>query len=179
MALFDIFKSKNKKQEDVSKAKVRVEFTKEELDAINRKLEEFQSIAKEKLSPGKVFYFDPKLINALKAQGLFEYVSQLVSKAKDADLSKNEADAILNKALIAQIKVFSIHDLPIYVFHLACIYEIAGNKDKANTWFDNFLRFQDEYKPDDVDTLHLDWLREWHGIDVKEAIEIARGKIEK
>ena len=176
MGLFNIFKSKDKKQEDTSKDKVKIEFTAEERDAINRKLEEFQSVVNESKSPDGEYYVHPKIIDAMTAQGLFEYVVQLVREAEGTDHSKHEFNAILDKAKKAQIKVYSIHDLPIYIFYLASIYEIAGELDKANHWFKFFLRVQDAHKPDEVDALHLDLLQKELGIDVKEAIEITRGK---
>ncbi len=86
---------------------------------------------------------------------------------------------MLDKAIKAQLKAYGLHDLPLYLFHLACIYELAGNLDKAEMWFKNFLRFQSEFTPDKVDETNLAFLVNWQGFDVAEAIQIARKKVEK
>ena len=81
----------------------------------------------------------------MKAQGLFEYALQLATKSGDTNLSSDEVAVMLDKAIKAQLKAYGLHDLPLYLFHLACMYELAGNQGKAEMWFKNFLRFQNEF----------------------------------
>lgn len=171
MGLFDIFKSRGNKG---NKIRVPVEFTKEETEAINKNLETYRSFAE-----GREVRFHPKQLEAFKAQGLFEYASQLVDMSKDARFSIDEIAIIFDKAIKAEMKAYGLHDLPLYLFHLAHFYELAGNLDQANTWFKHFLRLQSEFRPDKVDDLNLAFLVNWQGFDVAEAIQIARGKVEK
>jgi hypothetical protein len=175
MGLFDIFKSKRNKQED-SKVLIPVEFTSEEIEAINKNLETYNSFA---AAEGKKLCVVPKQLEAMKAQGLFEYSLQLIVKSGDDNLSKDEVAAILDKAIKAQIKAYGLHDLPLYLFHLARIYELTGDLEKTELWFKNFLDFQKEFVPDKVDEVNLAFLENWQGFGLAEAIEIAQKKIAK
>jgi hypothetical protein len=91
----------------------------------------------------------------------------------------DEVAAMLDKAIIAELKAYGLHNLPLYLFHLSCIYELAGKLDKAEMWFKNFLRDQSEFTPDKVDEINLTFLVNWQGFDVAEAVEIARKKVEE
>ncbi|MGA2801953.1 MAG: hypothetical protein ABSE97_06230 [Verrucomicrobiota bacterium] len=173
MGLFDIFKSRGKKGK-ISKVSIPVEFTAEEIEAIDKNLETYNSFAAEK---GGTFCVVPKLLDALKAQGLFEYAFQLVNKSGDANLSSDEVAIILDKAIKAQLKAHCLHNLPLYLFHSALIYELAGNTEKAEVWFKHFLQMQNEFKPDKVDEINLNFLIDMQGFDVAEAVEIARQKL--
>ena len=141
MGLFDIFRSRSKKEE-TSKVSISIEFTEEEIEAINKSLETFRSFAAAK---GGELCVVPKQLQAMKAQGLFEYALQLATKSGDTNLSSDEVAVMLDKAIKAQLKAYGLHDLPLYLFHLACMYELAGNQGKAEMWFKNFLRFQNEF----------------------------------
>lgn len=175
MALFELFRSRRKPQ-DGSKVPISVQFTDEEIEAINKNLETYRSFAAEK---GGELALVPKMRQALEAQGLFEYAMQLVARATNPNLSPDEIAIILDKAVKAQLKAHGLHDLPIFLFHTACTYELAGNAEKADIWFKNFLQLQSEFKPDKVDEINLKFLAGLSGFDVAEAVEIARKKVEK
>jgi tetratricopeptide (TPR) repeat protein len=173
MGLFDIFKSRGKKEE-TSKVSISVEFTEEEIEAINKSLETYNSFA---AAEGKKLCVVPKLLEAMKAQGLFEYAFQLVNKSGNANLSNDEVAIILDKAIKAQLKAHCLHNLPLYLFHLALIYELAGNAEKAQVWFKQFLQMQNEFKPDKVDEINLNFLINMQGFDLDKAVESARQKL--
>jgi tetratricopeptide (TPR) repeat protein len=175
MGLFDIFKFKGKSQKD-AKVSISVEFTDEEIEAINKNLDTYQSFA---AKDGKQLVLAPKALEALKAQGIFEYAMQLIVATNDSNLSSNETVIILDKAVKAQLKACGLHDLPLYLFHVACTYELIGNIEKAEIWFKNFLRLQGEFKPDKVDEINLNFLINMQGFDAAEAVGIARQKLEK
>jgi hypothetical protein len=84
MGLFEEFKSEGKRQE-TSKVPITVEFTEEEVEAINKNLETYRSFA---AAEGGELCVVPKQLQAMKAQALFEYALQLVNKSGDAALSK-------------------------------------------------------------------------------------------
>jgi hypothetical protein len=97
-----------------------------------------------------------------------------VAKANDTNLAPDEIAIILNKAVKAQLKAHGLHNLPLYLFHAACTYQLAGNYEKADVWFKNFLLLQSEFKPDKADEINLKYLVNMQGFSVAEAIEVAR-----
>lgn len=174
MGLFDMFRRSKSKSD--SKVPISVEFTDEEIEAINKNLGTYRSFA---AKDGGQLALVPKALEALKAQGLFEYAMQLVAATNDSNLSSDDIAIILDKAVKAQLKAYGLHDLPFYLFHVACTYELTGNAEKAETWFKNFLRLQNEFKPDKVDEINLKFLAGLSDFDIAEAVEIARMKVEK
>ena len=75
----------------------------------------------------------------MKAQGLFEYALQLVSKTGGANLSRGVIAVMLDKAIKAQLKAYGLHDLPLYLFHLACIYRVGWQPRQSRDLVQEFL----------------------------------------
>jgi hypothetical protein len=62
----------------------------------------------------------------------------------------------MDKAVKAQMKAYALHNLPIYLFRLAGLYECAGNETKSKEFSQLFQRAQDEFEPDQIDKIFLE-----------------------
>jgi len=56
---------------------------------------------------------------------------------------------------------------------LAAIFELIGKTDKSKSFFEHFLRAQDEFKPDRIDEFFLEQM----SFDIPGAIKLAREKV--
>ncbi len=80
----------------------------------------------------------------------------LVSYAKDQVRLAETCDAtekrdLLHKALAAVAKAGTVHELPIYEFDLACVFEFLGEREIAAECFREFLSRCEQFKPTVVD----------------------------
>jgi hypothetical protein len=102
---------------------------------------------------GEGFLASVRLTNGMKAQALMEYAEVLV-----AQLGESDEDTVISieKAIQAQAKAYALHNLPVYIFQLAEMYEVAGDTTKAKEFLKYFLRAQQEFTPDEIDNLLLD-----------------------
>lgn len=146
---------------------VRVEFTKEESEAITSSMDEYASTGA--AQHGGAFAWPKKVENGMKAKALAEYAADLLAQCDDSD-----SEEWLRKASQAQAKAYALHNLPIYIFQLAGIYEVAGDAAKAKDWYKNFLRAQDEFTPDGIDSLLLNQ----SGFDMARVIVLAKQKLD-
>jgi hypothetical protein len=169
MAFFDKFRSKPDIPTGYSE--VKVDFTEEESKAINRSLQMYASIANANAPEGTTMFVPPKVKNAMTAQALTEYVEGLVSQLQDC--STQELTAIMDKAIKSQLKAYAIHNLPIYIFQAAGMFELTGDVHNAWKFFGLFLRVQDEFKPDQIDTSFLNQT----GFDIPNIVAMAREKL--
>jgi len=106
-----------------------VEFTREESDAISASLESFAAIANADEPKGTTMYMHPKAKDAMTAKALTEYVESLVLQLERC--SEKQAAAILEKAIKAQLKAYAIHNLPVYLFQAAGMFELLSRPEVA------------------------------------------------
>ncbi len=149
---------------------INVEFTQEESDAIDEYFELVSSIADERAGNELDLYAPQKAVYAMQAQALQQYVDDCTDKF----LSENPHNyQLADRAIKAQTKAYALHNLPIYIFRLATIFELVGKTHKATSFFEHFLRAQDEFKPDRIDEFFLAQM----SVDLPSAMRIAREKI--
>ena len=85
----------------------------------------------------------------------------------ELDFQKENRKKLLEKAIAAIMKAYSIYQLPIYLYDLACFTEMEGRVDAARDMFINFLEEQSEFKHGQIDKLLL----EQFDFDINEAIK--------
>lgn len=152
-------------------AEVKVEFTEEESEVIAASLDEYAAIANANAPAGTTMYVHPKVKDAMTAKALTEYVEDLMAQLQDCT-SDEETASVMDKATQAQAKAYAIHNLPLYLFQMAGMLEFAGQTAKAKDFFRHFLRAQDEFKPDQVDTIFINET----GFEMPHVIALAREK---
>jgi hypothetical protein len=170
VSIFDRFRSKSGVPKGY--AEVNVEFTEEENKAINSSLEKYDRIGHANAPEGSTMYIHPKAKNGMAAKALTEYVEDLMVELQDCG-SNEEMASLMEKAIKAQMKAYAIHNLPVYLFQLAGMFELSGDTSKAKDFFAYFLRAQDEFKPDKVDTVFLNEA----GFDMPRVIALAKEKL--
>jgi hypothetical protein len=94
MSIFDKFKRKPNTTRQERSLSSLVEFTDEEMDAINRNLEMYSSISKaaESDQEGEL-YVHPRVKDGMVAQGLYRYAEELVLRMRFQDHSDDEQAA--------------------------------------------------------------------------------------
>jgi hypothetical protein len=110
-------------------------------------------------------------MDALMAQGLNEYVEDLMRDIKER--SDAPIAAVMDKAIAAQKKAYTIHNLPVYLFQLAGMFEFTGDAVKAREYFQQFLRAQGEFKPDGTALVFLEQM----GFDLPKMVTAAKEKV--
>ena len=151
-------------------AKVNVEFTEEEAKAIATGMERFAIVANADEQEGTM-YVHPKAYDAMTAKALNDYVEDLMVELQHC--REQEAIALVAKAIKSQLKVYAIHNLPIYLFQAAGMFELIGDGARAKEFFRLFLQAQTEFTPDDVDNIIL----KQSGFDISKLVAIAKEKV--
>lgn len=169
MSIFDRFTAKP--QIPKGYAEVKVEFTEEEVDVIERKLEMYADIAKFK-RPDADLYVSPKFKNAMTAQALNEHVETLALEMENCK-SREKLAMLADKAIKTQLKAYVIHSLPVYLFKVGAMADFAGDTAKAEEFFTLFLDAQSKFKSDQVDTTFLDQI----GVDIPTVVGLAKQKL--
>lgn len=95
-----------------------------------------------------------KLQQGLTARGLANYAADQVMKAGFPSQSAGR-DNYINKAIAAIGKAYSIYQLPIYLYDLACYFELKDMGNEAKKMYELFLARQAEYKSDQLDHIFL------------------------
>lgn len=147
-----------------------VEFTEEELEAIAASMERYAAMA-DADAPGMTTVVPVKVKDAMTAQALTQYVEDLIVQL--GNCGEDEAAAIMDRAIKAQLKAYAVHSLPVYLFQAAGMFEFIGDGARAQHLFRDFLRAQDEFDPDQVDTVFLNQT----DIDLPEVIALAKEKL--
>ena len=107
---------------------ITVKFTQEESDAIDEYFELVGSITAESGGDDVDLYAPQKAIYAMQAQALLQYVEDCTDKF----LSESPHDhRLADRAIKAQTKAYALHNLPIYIFRLAAIFELVGKTHKS------------------------------------------------
>lgn len=150
---------------------MKVGFTADENDAMSRTLDRYASIANAHAPEGMRMFGPAKVIDAVKAQGLTEYVEDLKRDMQNCDSSTN-INTLMDKAIKAQMKAYLLHNLPVYMFQLAEMYELAGDVEKSREFSQLFQQVQDEFTPDPIDTIFLEMIETVKGLE-KEGCEIS------
>jgi len=148
-----------------------IEFTREQSDAVSASLDSFAAVANADAPKGTTMYMHPKAKDAMTAKARTEYVESLVLQLERC--SEKQAANILDKAIKAQLKAYAIHNLPVYLFHAAGMFELVGDVGSANRFFRLFLQMQNEFCPDQIDTLFLNQT----GFNMPKVIAKARAKL--
>lgn len=152
--IFNWFKPKSNAPKGL--VRLDVEFTDDENAAMSRALERFDAVVTNAHAPeGTRMFAPPKVRNAISAQGLTEYVADLQREIENSDLAATTAE-LMEKAVKAQMKAYALHNLPIYLFRLARMYECAGNEAKSQEFSQLFQQAQDEFQPDQIDKIFLE-----------------------
>src|SRR5215471_18887162 len=149
-------------------AAVNIEFTEEESEAIAASMHEYASIWAAQHGGGEGFVTPVKMKDGMMAIALTEYAADLLAQYDDSD-----SEEWLRKATQAQAKAYALHNMPVYLFQLAGIFEAAGNVEKARDFLQRFLRAQQEFTPDGIDTLLLDQ----SGFDMARTVSLAKTKL--
>src|SRR5258708_62562 len=144
MGIFDRFKSKRKDPEGLSR--IQFEFTAEESEAIHHTVTRYAAIGNAQAPEGMELCVPQKVKDGITAQGLIEYVEDLMRQLRDSS-SHEEIALLLDKAIKAQMKAYAIHNLPVYLFHIAATYELAGDTTQAKDFFGHFLQAQSDFVP--------------------------------
>lgn len=95
-----------------------------------------------------------KLTQGLTARGLSNYAADQIMKAECPGQNAGRENCI-NKAVAAIGKAYSIYQLPIYLYDLACYFESKNMGSEAEKMYELFLARQAEYKSDQLDQLFL------------------------
>lgn len=169
MSMFDRFMSKPRPPKGYKE--VEIDFTVEEAAAINRGLKMYADIANADAPEGMTAIVSKKFKDAITAKVLTEYVEDLMLRLRHC--SEQEAAVVMDKAIQAQMKVYAIHNLPIYLFQVAGMFEYLGDTAKAKEFFQLFLQTQRDFKPDQIDTYFLDQT----GFDIAKTVSAARQKL--
>jgi hypothetical protein len=170
MGIFDKFTSKPKPPKGY--AAVNVTFTPEETEAISRNRQMYASIANADAPEGMKMIVPQKVVDGVSAQGLTGYVEDLMRELRNCD-SDAEMAVIMDKAIKATMKAYAIHNLPVYLFQVAGMFELTGDAANATEFFRQFLRAQNEFKPDQVDVMFLNQT----GFDIPKIVAMAKTKI--
>ena len=153
MKVFSWFKQKSNAPEGL--VRVEVEFTDDENAAMRRALKRFDAVVTNAHAPeGTRMFVPPKVQSALSAQGLTEYVADLQREIGNSDIAATTAK-LMEKAVNAQLKAYTLHNLPVYLFRLAQMYRRAGNEAKSQEFSQLFQRMQHEFQPDQIDKIFM------------------------
>jgi hypothetical protein len=133
-----------------------VEFTDDENMAMSRAIERFDAVVTNAHAPeGTRMFIPPKVRDAISAQGLTEYVADIQQEIENSDSAATIA-RLTEKAVKAQMKAYALHNLPIFLFRLARMYECADNEAKSQEFSQLFHQAQDEFQPDQIDKIFLE-----------------------
>ena len=95
-----------------------------------------------------------KLKQGLTARGLANYAADRIMWAEFPS-QQTERESNINKAVAAIGKAYSIYQLPIYLYDLACYFELKDMRNEAREMFERFLARQAQYKGDQLDQIFL------------------------
>ncbi len=154
----------------VGEIKEPITLTVEEMKTIIKTFEEFNLFSSK--------YVLPKIIDVVIARGLNNYVDELWTdmKAERESLSDDEIIVEMKKARAAQYKAFVMHSLPIYLYNMAILLKGGGNTRESKDFYRDFLIAQAEFRPDDVDTIFIEYMAKM-GVDMEKVIEKAEKEI--
>ena len=163
MKAFNWFKPKP----DAPKGLVRVdvEFTDDENAAMSSAGERFADVVTNAHAPeGTRMFVPPKVRNAILAQGLTDYVADILRKVESYNFAATTVK-LMEKAINAQAKAYALHNLPIYLSRLTRMYENAGNDAKRQEFSQLFKRAHDEFQPDEIDKIFLELIKAVEGLE--------------
>lgn len=121
-----------------------------------------------------------KIRNGTIAVALSRYAKNLVAmhciRVAESEYNANwpAIQGVLEKAVAAVWKSYSMCSLSIFLYHRACFLQMLGMKDEAHQLFTLFLKKQSEFKADNVSSL----LIEYEGTDVGHALSHARQEVD-
>ena len=110
------------------------------------------------------------VLSGLVACALWNFAEEKITAA-DFDFQAIHREALINKAINAVRKAYSINPLPIYLYDLANYLELNGKTLAADQTLEAFLQAQAEYEPQPHDEIFL------HNRDIEAALADAREKL--
>src|ERR1039457_3083018 len=113
VSILDWFKPKSRAPKGL--VEIKVEFTADENEAMSHTLDRYAAIANAHAAEGMRMFVPPKVRNAMSAQGLTEYVEDLKRGIHNCDSATN-ISTLMDKAIKAQMKAYTLHNLPVYIF---------------------------------------------------------------
>jgi len=135
--------------------------------------EEEQQEVKSYIEVFEEYKFRPDVVDnfqkGIAAFALSEYAAGQTVML-EAESSENR-EKLLEKAIAAILKAYSIYSLPVYIFQLACYFQLIGKIDEAREMFKDFLKKQSDFKPGKFDEIFLG------RYDIDEIIEIAEANV--
>ncbi|MHB1236710.1 MAG: hypothetical protein ACYCY7_04025 [Gallionella sp.] len=144
------------------------DITEEEQQEINKLFDSLKYSLKDHLVHPD---FADTLAPGLTARGLANYATCQVMMA-ELPSQINSREECIKKALSSISKAYSIYQLPIYLYDLACCLEMMINShDQAKNTFELFLKRQSEYKPEPLDDIFM------QGRDIDDAMKDAATKL--
>jgi hypothetical protein len=109
-----------------------------------REVESFFKVAKDEGIIVRNEYAKP-IEQSMMAFALVGYAKDQVRLAEICDAT--ERKDLLHKALAGVAKAGTLHELPIYKFDLACVFEFLGESEIAAECFREFLSRCEKFKP--------------------------------
>ena len=110
------------------------------------------------------------VLSGLVACALSNYAEEKITAA-DFDYQAIHREALINKAINAVRKAYSINPLPIYLYDLANYLELNGKTLAADNALKAFLEAHEQYEPEDHDDIFL------HNRDLEAALADAKQKL--
>lgn len=153
VTLFDWFKPKSNASKGF--VPIDVKFTSDEQKAISLATERFSAVLANDAPEGTSGFVPPKVANAISAHGLMEYVEGLQREIQNSNSASVTTD-LVDKAVKAQMKAYALHNLPVYLFQLAEMYDCAGDEAKRQEFSQLFQRARDKFEPDQIDKIFLE-----------------------
>jgi hypothetical protein len=153
-------------------AAVNVTFTAEEQEVIERALSRYASIANEEAPEGMVAIVPDKLRDGMIAQGLSEYVENLMILLDSEPAIAKRAE-LVDKGIRAMMKAYAVHNLPIYLFQTAGMFELLGDDANAKVLFGQFLKAENEFRPDELDRVFLNQM----GFDFAKSVQLPERRL--
>jgi hypothetical protein len=167
MSIFDKLWPGGKKR--INYRAIELEFTPEEIASIQRNKKRYATIAGLDGPKGTELVVTKKVMDAITAQGLAERVEDVMRGLESRQVSST--DFLI--AIKTMMKAYVVHNLPVYLYQVAGMFEFIGDEENANELFRQFLKAQSDFEPDPVDLAFL----EQTGFEVEKIVAIAKGKI--
>jgi hypothetical protein len=168
MGILDRFKGKAGR----GYSPVGIEFTEAELESINRAIDRFASILSADAPAGMTPVVPRKCQDAVIARGLADYAEDLLLTLEGCD-SEGDIAKLLERATKAQVKAYAVHNLPVYLYQAAGLFELSGDLRAARDLFGLFLEMQGKFSPDEIDEMFLSLV----GLDSSHITLAAREKL--
>ena len=117
--------------------------------------------------------------NGTIAAALSRYAKDLITThcldvtESEYETNRRAIEDVIEKAVAAEWKAFSLYPLPVFLYHRACFLRMLGISDESKLLFASFLRRHSEFEMDDVDKA----ISTYEGSDISQALSHASEEI--